>query len=139
MRQFIQQYFLIFDSEKREPLMKAYARDTCLTMFNAHSPRNSSQLNGYLMDGRKNNTNEKNYRSRGVCQLLHISLKCHIQMLNSESQTTYEEIQMTDPDIQVEDQNSSVCITEPLPVQLPENVKQQMTMNLNQQTNMYLQ
>ena len=60
-------------------------------------------------------------------------------MLNSESQTTYEEIQMTDPDIQVEDQNSSVCITEPLPVQLPENVKQQMTMNLNQQTNMYLQ
>ena len=57
VRQFIQQYFLIFDSEKREPLLKAYASDACLTMFDAHS-RNSSQLNGYLMDDRKNNTNE---------------------------------------------------------------------------------
>ena len=45
-----------------------------------------------------------------------------IQMLNSKSQTTYEEIQMTDPDIQVADQISSVSITEPLPVQLPENI-----------------
>ena len=46
---------------------------------------------------------------------------------------------MTDPDIQVADQVSSVSSTEPLPVQLPENVKQGMTMKLSQQTNMNLQ
>ena len=81
LRQFIQQYFLIFDSEKRKPLLKKYARDECLTMFDAHSRRNSNQLNGYLMDDRKNNTNEKNYRNRGVCQLLHVSVKCHEHLI----------------------------------------------------------
>ena len=81
VRQFIQKYFLIFVSEKREPLLKTYARDACLTMFDAHSRRNSNQLNGYLMDDRKNNTNEKNYRNRGVCQLLHVSLKCHEHLI----------------------------------------------------------
>ena len=45
----------------------------------------------------------------------------------------------TDPDTQVADQISSVSITEPLPVQLPEDVKQEMTMKLSQQTNMNLQ
>ena len=39
---------------------------------------------------------------------------------------------MTDPDIQVADQISSVSITEPLSVQVPEDVKQEMTMKLSQ-------
>ena len=55
-----------------------------------------------------------------------------VQILHSKSQTTYEEIQMTDPDIQVADQISSVSITEPLSVQVPEDVKQEMTMKLSQ-------
>ena len=46
---------------------------------------------------------------------------------------------MTDPNIQVADQISSVSITEPLPVQVPKDVKQEMTMKLSQQTNMNLQ
>ena len=42
--QFLDQYFLIFDSEKREPLLSAYTRDACfsITVFDRHRSSNPS-------------------------------------------------------------------------------------------------
>lgn len=207
--QFLQQYFLIFDSENREPLLDAYVEHACfsMTVFYPHNPHNSNKLNGYLMENRNlyriNDTNKRQkllkqgrlpivsfisempqtshylntftmdislitdgimlitvtglfkeldkkeqpirYFNRtfiiipegsGYCirnEQLHITQPTDAQLKQLNSQS---EAQMTDPG----SQTSSVSgTTEPLPVQLSEDVKQQMTMTLSQQTNMNLE
>ncbi|KAK9294277.1 hypothetical protein QLX08_011060 [Tetragonisca angustula] len=59
--QFLEQYFLIFDSEKREPLLSAYTRDACfsITVFDRHRSSNPNMLNEYIMDDRKYNTQKQ--------------------------------------------------------------------------------
>ena len=59
--QFLEQYFLIFDSEKREPLLSAYIRDACfsMTVFDRHRSSKPNTLNGYIMDDRKYNTQKQ--------------------------------------------------------------------------------
>ena len=43
--QFLQQYFLIFDSENREPLLDAYVEHACfsMTVFYPHNPHNPNK------------------------------------------------------------------------------------------------
>ncbi|EZA55621.1 Nuclear RNA export factor, partial [Ooceraea biroi] len=48
--QFLQQYFTIFDSESRQPLLDAYDEHACLSMTITTSHPN--KLNGYLMENR---------------------------------------------------------------------------------------
>ncbi|KAF3422434.1 hypothetical protein E2986_13475 [Frieseomelitta varia] len=57
--QFLEQYFLIFDSDKRGSLLSAYTRDACLTVFDRHHNSNPNILNGYLMDDRRRNTKKR--------------------------------------------------------------------------------
>ncbi|CAD1476164.1 unnamed protein product [Heterotrigona itama] len=51
---FLEQYFLIFDSDARVSLLTAYAKDACfsMTVFDSHNPRNPNKLNGYVTDDR---------------------------------------------------------------------------------------
>ncbi|GAB1864489.1 Nuclear RNA export factor [Camponotus japonicus] len=48
--QFLQQYFTIFDSESRQPLLDAYDEHACFSMT-ISTPHNN-KLNGYLMENR---------------------------------------------------------------------------------------
>ncbi|XP_070164078.1 nuclear RNA export factor 1 [Polyergus mexicanus] len=48
--QFLQQYFTIFDSENRQPLLDAYDEHACFSMTITTSHNN--KLNGYLMENR---------------------------------------------------------------------------------------
>ncbi|XP_076636350.1 nuclear RNA export factor 1 isoform X1 [Colletes latitarsis] len=49
--QFLQQYFLIFDSENRQPLLDAYNEHACFSMTISYS-QNMNKLYGYLMENR---------------------------------------------------------------------------------------
>ncbi|XP_024870529.1 nuclear RNA export factor 1-like [Temnothorax curvispinosus] len=59
--QFLQQYFTIFDSENRQPLLDAYDEHACFSMTITTSHNN--KLNGYLMENRNlfriNDTNRR--------------------------------------------------------------------------------
>lgn len=59
--QFLEQYFLIFDSEKRGLLLCACTRDACfsMTLFDHHHSSNPNMLNGYLMDDRRHKTKKR--------------------------------------------------------------------------------
>ena len=50
--QFLQQYFLIFDSENRQPLLDAYVEHACFSMTVSYPPHYTNKLNGYLMENR---------------------------------------------------------------------------------------
>ncbi|KAG7199785.1 hypothetical protein KM043_000448 [Ampulex compressa] len=49
--QFLQQYFAIFDSENRQPLLDAYEEHACFSMTISYS-HNASKINGYLLENR---------------------------------------------------------------------------------------
>ncbi|OAD59082.1 Nuclear RNA export factor 1 [Eufriesea mexicana] len=204
--QFLQQYFLIFDSENRQPLLDAYVEHACFSMSVSYA-FNANKLNGYLMESRNlyriNDTNKRHkllkqgrlpvvsfisempqtshylntftmdislitagmmlitvtglfkeldkkeqpirYFNRtflivpegsGYCirnEQLHISQPIDAQLKQLNSQP---EAQMTDSGSQAA---SSSGTAKSLPVQLSEDVKQQMTVTLSQQTNMNLE
>ncbi|XP_076279140.1 nuclear RNA export factor 1 [Lasioglossum baleicum] len=60
--QFLQQYFLIFDSENRQPLLDAYDEHASFSMTVSYT-HNSNKLSGYLMENRNlyrvNDTNKR--------------------------------------------------------------------------------
>ncbi|XP_076659029.1 nuclear RNA export factor 1 [Halictus rubicundus] len=60
--QFLQQYFLIFDSENRQPLLDAYDEHASFSMTATYT-QNSNKLSGYLMENRNlyrvNDTNKR--------------------------------------------------------------------------------
>ncbi|CAL7946484.1 unnamed protein product [Xylocopa violacea] len=204
--QFLQQYFLIFDSDNRQPLLDAYVEYACFSMTVSNT-QNPNKLNGYLMENRNlyriNDTNRRQkllkqgrlpvvsfisempqtshylntftmdislitegmmlitvtglfkeldkkeqpirYFNRtfiivpegtGYCirnEQLHIAQPTDAQLkqLNSQPQT-----QMTSPSTSIPSSSGSV---KPTPAQLPEDMKQQMTVTLSQQTNMNLE
>ncbi|XP_017875775.1 nuclear RNA export factor 1-like [Ceratina calcarata] len=61
--QFLQQYFLIFDSENRQPLLDAYVEHACFSMTISYNQNPNHKLNGYLMENRNlyrvNDTNKR--------------------------------------------------------------------------------
>ncbi|CAK9805827.1 Nuclear RNA export factor 1 [Anthophora quadrimaculata] len=205
--QFLQQYFLIFDSENRQPLLDAYDEHALFSLTVPY-PNNNSKLNGYLMESRNlyriNDTNKRHkllkqgrlpvvsfisempqtshylntftmdiglvtqgmmlitvtglfkeldkkeqlirYFNRtfiivpegnGYCirnEQLHINQPTDVQLkqLNTQPQGQLA----TNP---VSQTPSSSSTAKPLPVSLSEDVKQQMTLTLSQQTNMNLE
>ncbi|XP_033363149.1 nuclear RNA export factor 1-like [Bombus vosnesenskii] len=217
--QFLQQYFLIFDSENRQPLLDAYVEHACFSMTVSYPPHYTNKLNGYLMENRnlmenKNlmdnrnlyRTNDTNRRQKllkhgrlpvvsfisqmpqtshylntftmdinlitagimlitvtglfkeldkkeqpiryfnrtfiivpegnGYCirnEQLHISQPTDAQLKQLSSQP---QAQIPNPGSQTPSISGN---EESLTVQLPEDVKQQMTMTLSQQTNMNLE
>ena len=57
VKEFLEQYFLIFDTDNREKLLTAYANDACFSMilFDPHNPHNShnpNNFNEYITDDR---------------------------------------------------------------------------------------
>ena len=57
VREFLEQYFLTFDTDNREQFLTAYANDACFSMilFDPHNPHNShnpNNLNEYITDDR---------------------------------------------------------------------------------------
>lgn len=56
IRQFLEQYFLIYDSPSRQPLLQAYHENAMFSMTMAYpygmTPKNSSWLNWYQTDNR---------------------------------------------------------------------------------------
>ncbi|XP_029051984.1 nuclear RNA export factor 1-like [Osmia bicornis bicornis] len=206
--QFLQQYFLIFDSENRQPLLDAYDEHACFSMTVSYSHQNN-KFNGYLSENRNlyriNETNKRQkllkqgrlpvvsfisempqtshylntftmdislitdgmmlitvtglfkeldkkeqpvrYFNRtfiivpegtGYCirnEQLHISPPTDAQLKNLSNQ---REVQIPGP-VVPHTAPSSSGVVKPLPSQLPEDVKQQMTMTLSQQTNMNLE
>lgn len=205
--QFLQQYFLIFDSENRQPLLDAYVEHACFSMTMSYT-HSTNKLNGYLMENRNlYRINDTNKRQKLLKQgrlpvvsfisempqtshylntfTMDISLITDGMMLTTvtglfkeldkkEQPIRYfnrtfiivpegsgycirnEQLHISQPTDaqlrQLNNQNSETQITNPgsytpsssgtaksLSVQLPENVKQQMTMTLSQQTNMNLE
>ncbi|XP_003707929.1 nuclear RNA export factor 1 isoform X2 [Megachile rotundata] len=207
--QFLQQYFVIFDSENRQPLLDAYDEHACFSMTVSYTHNSNNKLNGYLLENRNlyrtNDTNKRHkllkqgrlpvvsfisempqtshylntftmdislvtegmmlitvtglfkeldkkeqsirYFNRtfiivpegtGYCirnEQLHINTPTDAQLKHLNSQT---EVQIPGP--VSHGASSSSGIAKPMPSQqLPENVKQQMTMTLSQQTNMNLE
>ncbi|KOC68173.1 Nuclear RNA export factor 1 [Habropoda laboriosa] len=205
--QFLQQYFLIFDSENRQPLLDAYDEHACFSMTVSYS-HNSNKLNRYLIENRNlyrvNDTNKRHkllkqgrlpvvsfisempqtshylntftmdislvtqgmmlitvtglfkeldkkeqfirYFNRtfiivpegsGYCirnEQLHINQPTDAQL---KQLNTQPEGQMTSNPISQTPSSSNTA--KPLPAPLPEDVKQQMTLTLSQQTNMNLE
>lgn len=205
--QFLQQYFLIFDSENRQPLLDAYVEHACFSMTMSYT-HSTNKLNGYLMENRNlYRINDTNKRQKLLKQgrlpvvsfisempqtshylntfTMDISLITDGMMLTTvtglfkeldkkEQPIRYfnrtfiivpegsgycirnEQLHISQPTDaqlrQLNNQNSETQITNPgshtpsssgtaksLSVQLPEDVKQQMTMTLSQQTNMNLE
>lgn len=204
--QFLQQYFLIFDSENRQPLLDAYAEHACFSMTVSYS-QNSNKFNGYLLENRNlyriNDTNKRQkllkqgrlpvvsfisqipqtthylntftmdislvtdgmmlitvtglfkeldkkeqpvrYFNRtfiiipegsGYCirnEQLHISTPTDIQLKHLSSQPE------TPMPVAISQTPLTSSTVKPLPPQLSEDVKQQMTLTLSQQTNMNLE
>ncbi|XP_060823094.1 nuclear RNA export factor 1-like [Bombus pascuorum] len=211
--QFLQQYFLIFDSENRQPLLDAYVEHACFSMTVSYPPHYTNKLNGYLMENkylkddrnlyRTNDTNDRQKllkygrlpvvsfiselpptshylntftmdinlvtdgmmlititglfkeldkkeqpiryfnrtftmvpKGNGCCiqnEQLHISQPTETQLKQLSDQ---QQAQMTNPESQTPSISDDA---KSLTVQLPEDVKQQMTMTLSQQTNMNLE
>ncbi|XP_011863446.1 PREDICTED: nuclear RNA export factor 1-like [Vollenhovia emeryi] len=50
--QFLQQYFTIFDSDNRQPLLDAYAENACLSLTITNFHNNNHKLNRYLTENR---------------------------------------------------------------------------------------
>ncbi|XP_033341317.2 nuclear RNA export factor 1 [Megalopta genalis] len=206
--QFLQQYFLIFDSENRQPLLDAYDEHACFSMTVTYF-QSSNKLSGYLLENRNlykvNDTNKRHKLLKQgrlsvvsfiseMPQTLHyintftmdISLVTEVMMLitvtgifkelDKKDQvvrhfnrtfiivpegTGYcirnEQLHISNPtaaqtknlNTQITTQiqqavassssSSSSTAVKPVPAQLSEDVKQQMTATLSQQTNMNLE
>lgn len=62
--QFLQQYFMIFDSESRQPLLDAYDEHACFSMTVSYS-HSANKLNGYLLENRNlYRINDQNKRQK---------------------------------------------------------------------------
>ncbi|XP_053990475.1 nuclear RNA export factor 1-like [Hylaeus anthracinus] len=208
--QFLQQYFLIFDSENRQPLLDAYDEHACFSMTISYS-QNANKLNGYYSENRNlYRINESNKRQKllkqgrlpvvsfisemprtshylntftmdislvtdgmmlitvtglfkelgkkeqpvrffnrtfiivpeggGYCirnEQLHLNNPTDSQLKNLNTQL---ETQLLTPPAPSQAPSTSNVVAKPaVPVQLPEEVKQQMTLTLSQQTNMNLE
>ncbi|XP_076244602.1 nuclear RNA export factor 1 [Calliopsis andreniformis] len=202
--QFLQQYFLIFDSENRQPLLDAYDEHACFSMTVSYS-NNGSKFGIFSSENRNlYRVNDTNKRQKLLKQgrlpvvsfisempqtahyldtfTMDISLVTDGMMLitvtglfkevdgsKKEPAVRYfnrtfiivpegsgycirnEQLHVSNPtDVQLKHLSNlttgqmsqapmSSNAVKPLPSQLPEDVKQQMTMTLSQQTNMNLE
>ena len=70
--QFLQKYFLIFNSEDREQLLTSYTKDACFTMtpFDPRNPMDDGNLCGI-------NYTDDRQKLVDVSQSLRFSTKCH--------------------------------------------------------------
>ena len=74
--QFLQKYFLIFDSEDREQLLTSYTKDACFTMtpLNLRNPMDDRNLCGI-------NYTDDRQKLVDVGQSLRFSTKCHERLI----------------------------------------------------------
>ncbi|EGI63482.1 Nuclear RNA export factor 1 [Acromyrmex echinatior] len=206
--QFLQQYFTIFDSENRQPLLDAYNEHALFSM--TINTSNNNKLNGYYLENRNlfriNDTIRRQkflkqgrlpvvsfisemprtrhllntftmdlslvtqtimfititgyfqqldnkeelirYFNRtfiivpegeGYCirnEQLHISQPSEVQLKELHQQLNQLNTQQTQPETET---LSSTEVTKPVPTELDDEVKKQMTLMLSQQTNMNLE
>lgn len=93
VRQFLEQYFIIYDSDSRQPLLQAYHEHAMFSMTMAYpygmTPKNSAWLNWYQTDNRNLHRVQDPERRNRLLRQGHLAVVSFLQEMPKTKHDVY--------------------------------------------------